>query len=369
VSFPPSPNRSNWNIKILLNKFRYFQRQLNNIADVASTAELRDMHATAQSIHRELNGMGQNLREMSSHLQLHFDEKLIQFHQHVEQVLQEVIANKAITNEVKLDVQDIKPRIHDLQLSSILENLSPIISPECLLQKHVSFSLRKNRTSGTSLQISNDTVKRLEQWGSSVDSSLFILCCGPGANDLAKYHAVSVINFLRTTNYRVFWSLSSFGLSDLPPTITQILKGLVFQIIRQDSTVISRYLEELNAACFFSEHTEREWEDLLFKLLSRLDKCFMIIETEDLYTATSQDSGWPQDYINVFRRLVDKVERSGSHLKALVVNYATGSAELRKISELDSPFLVTIRRPKTVPIRMQHKTIRSKQKRFSLNIN
>src|ERR1700710_1486123 len=83
----------------------------------------------------------------------------------IDQLLQVVVANKMITEAVKLDILDMKPRVWGLHLSAILDLLSPGASPENLLQRHTSLARRRNGLSAEHLKSFPSLIQSLNEMG------------------------------------------------------------------------------------------------------------------------------------------------------------------------------------------------------------
>jgi hypothetical protein len=136
----------------------------------------------------------------------------------------------------------------------------------------------------------------------------------------AKDFAVEVINHLQTTPYKVFWTLSQLGSRDDSVSTIGLLKSLVFQALRHDPDLLANNVEQLNITRFRTEHTESEWVDVLCLVLSKLSKCFVVVEAEDLFRDL-RDQELVKKFLQVFQTIVDKTASSGSLVKILVVSF------------------------------------------------
>lgn len=342
---------------------------INNIAHGASRAEIRDMHITVQLIHRNQQGMRQELQQGLHNMQVQSDEREFRVGSHINQVLQVAIASKTINEAVQLDVRDIKPRVHDLQFASIFKILSPLspqVSPENILRIHTSLAMgrRRHQISTRYRQTVADIAKALDLWVSTTGSSLFILRSGPRANSITRDHVVDIINYLRSAQYRVFWILSPPKSCDLDGSVASILQSLVYQVIHHEPDLLLRFPENLSTLQFLPNRNESEWLDLLCLLVSRLDKCFIIVETEDLYQSSRQAPEWTQEFLLVFQCLINRVEAAGSLVKVLVVTFSK-DANLLPSQPGAVQFIATVQQPRVVPPRLRRGLSRSKLKRYS----
>jgi hypothetical protein len=334
---------------------------INNIAHGASRAEIRDMHITVQLIHGNLQGMQKKLHQ----IQVQLDDKEFRTASHIDQVLHVAIANKTINEAVQLDVTDMKLRVYDLQFWNILKMLSPEVSPESILRKHTSLGRRHHQLSTGYLRTSGDIAKGLDLWVSTARSSLFILRSGPRASHFTRDHAVDIINYLRSAKYRVFWTLSPPGSCNLEPSVASILKSLAYQLIRHEPNILLRFPENLSTLQFLSNRNESECLGLLCLLISRLDKCFLVVEAEDLYRASRQMPQWTQEFLQVFQRLINRVETAGSLVKILVVTLDHDISFLSSQQGSVHNFVATVQQPPVVPPRIRRGFSRSKLRRYS----
>jgi hypothetical protein len=353
------------NYQDAVDQIRLCSETINNIADGASRAELRDMHIEFKLIHRNQQGIRQDLHNM----QVQSDERESRLGSHISQVLQVAIASKTINEAVQLDVRDMKPRVHDLQFASILKILSPLspqVSPENILRMHNSLAMgrRRHQMSTGHYQAATDIIKALNLWVSATGSSLFILRSGPRANSITRDHAVDIINYLRSAQYRVFWILSPPKSCDLDGSVASILQSLVYQVIHHEPDLLLRFPENLSASHFLPNRNESEWLDLLCLLVSRLGKCFIIVETEDLYQSSRQVPGWMQEFLLVFQALINRVEAAGSVVKVLVATFGR-EANLLPSQPGAVQFVATVQQPRVVPARLRRGLSRSKLRRYS----
>lgn len=114
-----------------------------------------------------------------------------------------------------------------------------------------------------------------------------------------------------------------------------MIKGLVFQALQHDPTLLHSSPEELNVTKFQSNHTEAEWISLLLQLLSRLSKCFIIVEAEDIFQANRDVPDWAKHFLEPFQKLIDEAESSGNQLKILILG--NGSILLTRYAKYARP--------------------------------
>jgi hypothetical protein len=244
-------------------------------------------------------------------------------------------------------VLKVNPAIHDIQFSRILQVLNPVPCPEETLEKARSLAKRvqiPNLPSRDSVEL----VKSLGNWVSRERSALFLVKVGARAEANAKEFAVDVVKLLQSMRCGVIWNLSWIRSPGIVPSMTSLIKTLIFQALQHDHTLLSSYPEELNVTKFQSNHTEAEWISLLFQILSRLSKCYIVVEAEDIFQAHQSVPKWTEDFFGLFQRLVDEAESSGNRLKILVLGYGSTLPTLQNMP-VQNRIVSTIQRPQPVP--------------------
>jgi hypothetical protein len=242
-----------------------------------------------------------------------------------------------ITHTIKLDMTDQKARICDIQFSRILDVLSASRSPEDVLQTCQSIARRRHswRSPGRESAI---FIQRLGDWVSMSGSSMFVVETGPRAEARTKDLAVEVTGLLKSTDYAVFWHLSEPTMMQHACTLDNILKYLIYQALRHDSTIVSEDPTLGNIASFQTEHSLAEWLSLTCLIFSKIPKCFVIIETEDLYRMSGRDGALARQILQSFQRVLDSVSQAGGIMKLLIVSYGRDSTAA--ISSGDIPLIV-----------------------------
>lgn len=158
---------------------------------------------------------------------------------------------------------------------------------------------------------------------------------------------------IQPTPYGVIWSLSQLRAHNSTPSMKDVLKSLIFQALRHDQSLLSNHLDQMNIAKFQADHTESEWAVLLSMIFSKLSKCFIVIETEDLFQMHRNDTEWGRRFLAFFQGLVDHAESSGSMLKVLVMSYGTTLPVLQGTSTKQNRIVSSLQRPPPVPPRLR----------------
>ena len=233
-----------------------------------------------------------------------------------------------------------------------MQILRPKESPDEILAKVQSFT-RAVQLRSKAPRCSDDLISGLEKWVSGEGSSIFLVRVGARAEENAREFAADVIKLLKPLPFGVIWNLSWNRFRRSISPFADMIKSLIFQALKLDPSLLQEYPDEINIAKFMSSHTEAEWAALLTHLFSRLSKCFIIIEAEDVFQAQREDLEWPRRFLQLFQSLVDQAEVSGNLLKILLIGYHTSVSTLQSVSSRKNRITSSVRSPILVPPRMR----------------
>jgi hypothetical protein len=235
-----------------------------------------------------------------------------------------------------------------MQFSRILQVLKPQQCPEETLEKVCSL-VKRVQIPSIPTRDSDELLKTLGAWVSRKESALFVVKVGVRAEANAKEFAADVVKLLQRMPYGVIWNLSWINPHGSAPSMTKLVKSLIFQALRHDPTLLQSHPEELNIMKFESNHTEMEWISLLLQMFSRLSKCFIIVEAEDIFKTYRDVPEWIKHFLELFQKLVDEAESIGNQLKILVLGYGSILPTWQNIPSKKNRFVSLIQRPQPVP--------------------
>lgn len=214
-----------------------------------------------------------------------------------------------------------------MEHAEIVNLMRPFRQPEDVLMICKSIARRRclwNRPS-------NDFTRFFQvfnKWVASSDSCLFTVRAGPKAEMRAKDLAAEVASLLKDSSHPILWYLSERsdqyrqGCLDL----SDVLKTLIYQLLRQDTELSRMEPDMLNITKFQSTHSDAEWVNLLLLLLGRVQTCYMVIETEALYDLAGRDKAWSQQLHEIFNQVIDSAKSGQRTMKVLLVTYADSTA-------------------------------------------
>lgn len=242
-----------------------------------------------------------------------------------------------------------------MEHAEIVNLMRPYRQPEALLMMCKSIARRRGLWS----QPSNDFTAFFQifnKWVTSTGSSLFTIRAGPKAEMRAKDLAAEVAALLKDSRHPILWYLSERsepyrqGYLDL----TDVLKNLIYQLLRQDTELSRLEPDMLKITQFHSPHSDTEWVDLLLLLLRRVKTCCMVIETEALYDLAGKDQGWSQQLLEIFDRVIESAKGEERTVKVLLVTYGDSTASQKpSLSSLENNvpvFTTQVLAPRAIPL-------------------
>ncbi|CAO2651418.1 Nn.00g039880.m01.CDS01 [Neocucurbitaria sp. VM-36] len=329
-------------------------QKIEDIASAASRAELRDINLLTTLLHnksqlrdRRLDGIESQIILMKKHL----DDRL-------QEIIGMAISHKSITEQVRIDVSDMKPRIREIHFTQVIEFLKPSTSPEASLMKSQSLV---ERSQGTIIphKVFAEPLRHLLSWLYSPGSSLFLLKVGPRAETHAKAFALGVCSILKQSSVPLIWHLSAAA-SDQTLTccLTTLLKSLVFQALKYSSVAKSNIMEQLSISRIQDSHTDSEWLELLESIVSTIPKCFLIAEVDAF---RRHDPDTLSRLISMLTSLLEKADSTGSVLRILIVPVT--AQVLNHVNAVDDKvFVASINQAPIVPARSKKMSVAARNR-------
>ncbi|KAI1131334.1 hypothetical protein F5Y10DRAFT_74044 [Nemania abortiva] len=304
---------------------------IQNIAAGRARMEIRDMHVLLQLQGQRLTDIEKNLGKIS-------DSVLAN--------MRVAIENKRLSEEIRLGVNDMRPRIIDMQFGHIMGILQPRRMPQDALKRHQSIMKRRHPFVHNSTSMGSFS-SCLDSWMSSPQPSLLVLQAGPRAERNAKDLVTHLITLLQSSSQNVAWYLSGLDSSSNGVFADEVFKSLIFQLIRTNpatcSHLVGGYLQTMK---LHGEHAACDWAEILWEVAKLFQPCYLIIEAEDLARSLKGNANHTREFTQLFQGLVDRSCREGLNLKILLVAY--GFPEAREENTPSSSRSVLLVRPPVI---------------------
>ena len=264
--------------KGLVNDIRTCARAVDEEASASSKAEIRGLHIEVRQNGQRLADLDQkmdaNHKAHDARLDL-IDTKLDNIQVKIKEVTYRV-------TDVQGTVRDTRARVIDLQLSEVISTLKPKTLPEEVFRKQQALVRR-----GTPWVDDNkgtlEMIQKISMWICTPETPLLVLQAGPRAQANARELAIELLDVLEPANLAVVWHLCDTPgpEDDAGPSRADILRSLIFQVLRAGQAQAGSALEGMDAAKFQALHSEAEWLQLLCLVLRQLPRCFMLIEADE----------------------------------------------------------------------------------------
>ncbi|KAK3325263.1 hypothetical protein B0H66DRAFT_599433 [Apodospora peruviana] len=175
-------------------------------------------------------------------------------------------------------------------------------------------------------------------WVSAPTPPILILQAGPRAQMNTKELAIEIIGILEPAHMAVAWHLADPAGQEKPVTTrTQVLRSLVFQIMNRTPDLLNTATVHLKAANFQSQHSERDWLDLLCVVVSQLPKCFLVVEDN------CEEQGL--ELVAMLETVASRCQSSGNIVKIMVLTAGAGGADsdlAKNLSQHNKEVITTI---------------------------
>jgi hypothetical protein len=325
---------SPWDIasKDIVEEIEECSRRVDGLAGAASRAEIRDLHILIQDLsfskHLVLPCIDHNAKTPSQDFQAH-------------------------TTQIHLTLTQQAYQFSSFQLSQVTETLSIQYDPEASFTYCQSLLTRRRTRSGLGETQNRRIQARLEGWAEGNSSSLLVLHGVTRAVADAKDLAFDVVGLIRESKVPVIWALPAELDMEEELTTVAVLKTLVLQTLQIHPGILANKAPVLSPAHFRRATTESQWLNLLCTVLSGIPRIFIVVDAEKLFQNFHEDTSWPEEFIRLFRRLIEK---NGRHVKVLVVGYNM-SLEVRDELEKEGCAVVSLKRAR-LPKKLRRRALR-----------
>ncbi|OQV02661.1 hypothetical protein CLAIMM_07817 [Cladophialophora immunda] len=232
-------------------------KNVEMIANTAGRAEIRGQSFALEEQTIRQRQIEQRLLEMQARL----EEVSISSRQHdqrLQRLIQHTLNSHDLLKSIKFDTGDSRPVLTSLQVSQIIQALRPAALPEDVLRVSQSFSRRRiswqQNDRATMMMI-----KRLKEWTWFPRSSMFTVKTAPPALQRTLDMVVEVTTLLKSTPYPIFWCISNPGDRKRATAVSDILRSLIFQALRQDPSIPSRDAQLGDISSYERPHSLDEW--------------------------------------------------------------------------------------------------------------
>ncbi|KIX92611.1 uncharacterized protein Z520_11640 [Fonsecaea multimorphosa CBS 102226] len=327
------------------------------IANTAGRAEIR-----GQSFALEQQTMRQ--RQIQQHLlrmQAQLEKVSISTQQHeqsLQQLIQHTMNSHDLLKSIKLDVGNSTAILGGMQTAQIIQVLRPAKLPEDILRTCQSFSRRRaswqQNDRATTVMIS-----RLKEWTRLPTSSIFTVKSGARALQRTLDMVVQMTTLLQSTSYPTFWCISNPSERKGTTAVSDVLRSLIFQALRQDPSIPSRDAQLCDISSYQRPHSLDEWASMATSVLSNIPRCFVLVAVENLYRRGGYSSEVLDQLQATLTEVFEGASRNGCIMKLLIVTSSSSTAATSQ-SRNYGQIVVTMSAPvpaaRRLPVSRAHNT-------------
>ncbi|KAI1321372.1 hypothetical protein F5Y16DRAFT_388897 [Xylariaceae sp. FL0255] len=265
--------------KPILEEITERSQRVDQLANAASKAEIRDLHI-------RLLGLDKRLAQMT--------EMMLAQQQHQDFQAQTLL-------NLQSDYKHIfrKGQIEEMQTTLLIEDTP--LSEDSLAYCR---SMRNRRRQKAPIQFPLSALSKLKEWVSDSSSSL-LLAQGRGVRTSASDFAADFLDAVLDKGYPIIWALTyMIDQEREPPSFIALLKSLISQCLNANPRIVSEGVNPITAKHLKSATGIRPWFDVFARCTSYFPRLFILIDMNVVEIAARVD-----DPESEYFKVSDFVER------------------------------------------------------------
>ncbi|KAK8849143.1 Nacht domain protein [Apiospora arundinis] len=253
----------------VIDEIRELSRRVDELANAASKAEIRDQHAKIDRLERQMS-----------------------------QLLETVIAQRSLTNEILVDLRDQKQFFRNSQLEDVHQLMLQQGTPDSESSLAFCRSMRTRRIQKLATQLPAASVPALKAWVDEPTSSL-LLAESRGIRTSPLDFAVEFTTAVIDSGYPIIWALpfpveeslwrdeNAVSVPAAPQalSVAGILRSLVLQTLQLSAAAMTESRNPVTVRHLRGADTIDQWFQLLERCVSTLPVLFTVVDIGVLETA------------------------------------------------------------------------------------
>ncbi|KAK7917990.1 Nacht domain protein [Apiospora marii] len=266
----------------VIDEISELSRRVDELANAASKAEIRDQHAKIHSLERRMS-----------------------------QLMELMIAQQSRQNEILIDLRDQKQFFRSAQLEDVHQLMLDQGTPDSESSLAFCRSMRRRRVQKLATQLPTASIPTLKAWANEPTSSL-LLAESRGIRTSALDFAVEFLNAVLERGCPIIWALpflaespqwSDQGVASVAgsikpsrPSVIGILRSLVLQALQLSAAALTETNNPVTMRHLRGAVTIEHWFQLLDRCVSTLPALFVVVDISVLEAAiggrrTADDDG------------------------------------------------------------------------------
>ncbi|KAI1844019.1 hypothetical protein JX266_009885 [Neoarthrinium moseri] len=237
------------NFKPIIEEITERSKRVDELANAASKAEIRDLHIT-------IRGLKTDMQELK----------------------QIFIANSALQNQVVFDMREQKQFFRAAQLEDIRKRVLVEDTPDYESNLEDCQIMRNHRRQRLISQVPSSEITKLKSWLEDPSSPL-LLAKSRGVKTSSLDFAIDFLGAVREQGYPIIWALPSRDQENVSSTsLPAIIRSLILQVVALSSETLSNGLGVLNAQKFKEASSVHTCSLLLQQCLVAISAVMIIID-------------------------------------------------------------------------------------------
>ncbi|KAJ0115777.1 hypothetical protein J7T55_010600 [Diaporthe amygdali] len=291
--------------KAIIDEITKRSRAVDELANAASKAEIRDLHFT---VHQMSTSIAQLTETMAFHQQ------------------QQTIHNQSLLS-LRAEQQHMfrMAQIEEFRRTVLLLDDTPDASQNFAFCK----SMRTRRRQRLPTQLPMTALSKLRAWVSDPSSSM-ILAQGQGIKTSSLDFAVDFSDAVLDRDYPVIWALPGDIDSSQPtPSVIGILRSLISQLLELEYGQPQNGASSVALKHFKGKTNTRHWFEILERCISNFSRLFVIIDTSLVQNSLQEEVRGDEDFAlsdftQSFSDIVTRSDKEG--LKVVVISWRFDTA-------------------------------------------
>ncbi|KXH49518.1 hypothetical protein CSIM01_03806 [Colletotrichum simmondsii] len=295
-------------------------RHVDELANAAAKAEIRDQHAEIRDLHAEIRDL-----RVDTHIQ---NEAIARLSNMVslmqqQQSLQTVSLFAMKEEQVK---RFRASQLEGIRTVALLEDTA--VADESLAWCR---SMRNRRRQKAPTQLPQSELHKLKAWASDPSSSL-LLAEGQGVKTSSLDFAADFLDIVLQHGYPVIWALSSivsdvYDDDSLAESATGIIRSLISQALALDDAAVSEGVHPLTPKHFKSAVSILQWFDIFERCVSNFQRLFVVLDMNAIESALEQREAVDQGFnVREFIERISHISQSaGGSIKVIIASWRFGA--------------------------------------------
>lgn len=290
--------------KPLLDDITDRSRRVDQLANAASKAEIRDLHIQLAGLDRDLRNQLTGLNKQF----VQFTEIVVGKYAPINFVTSPFVNCVVSTSNDYCTAQGERQALqnqsfyafqsnykHDFQRAQIEDMQSTVLTEEVgISDETLAYyrSMRNRRRQKTPTQLPRSALETLKAWISDPASSMLI-AQGQGVRTSSADFAADFLDTILGQGYPIIWALPSNTLEEgtARQTFVCILKSLISQCLNIEPAIVSEGGNPITMKHFKSVRSIHQWYDLFARCTTSFTRLFIIIDMNLIECAAAHQDG------------------------------------------------------------------------------